>query len=43
MAKDATKPFRVMVNDMQVEALGTEFNINAYRDDDCCLLYTSNI
>ena len=35
VAKDATKPFRVMVNDMQVEALGTEFNINAYRDDDC--------
>ena len=35
VAKDATKPFRVVVNDMQVEALGTEFNINAYRDDNC--------
>ena len=35
VAKDTTKPFRVMVNDMMVEALGTGFNINAYQDDNC--------
>ena len=35
MAKDTTKPFRVVVNDMMVEALGTGFNINAYQDDNC--------
>lgn len=35
VAKDSVKPFRVMVGDMQVEALGTGFNINAYQDDGC--------
>ena len=35
VAKDTTKPFRVVVNDMMVEALGTGFNINAYQDDNC--------
>ena len=35
VAKDTNKPFRVVVNDMMVEALGTGFNINAYQDDNC--------
>ena len=35
VAKDPSKPFRVVVDDMQVEALGTSFNINAYQDDGC--------
>lgn len=30
VAKDAEHPFRVMVNDMEVEVLGTHFNVNAY-------------
>lgn len=30
VAKDAKHPFRVMVNDMEVEVLGTHFNVNAY-------------
>lgn len=33
VAKDATKPFHVKVNDMTVEVLGTHFNINAYADE----------
>lgn len=33
VAKDKTKPFRVVANDMLVEALGTAFNINAYGDE----------
>ncbi|MEO6135732.1 MAG: FecR domain-containing protein [Ginsengibacter sp.] len=33
VAKNAKQPFIVSVNDMEVKALGTEFNINAYRDE----------
>ncbi|MBS1577379.1 MAG: FecR domain-containing protein [Bacteroidetes bacterium] len=33
VAKDKTKPFRVIVNDITVEALGTKFNINAYTNE----------
>lgn len=32
VAHDASRPFRVKVNNMQVEVLGTRFNIDAYRD-----------
>ena len=38
VAKDTTKPFRVVVNDMMVEALGTGFNINAFRMTIVCVL-----
>ncbi|HWK06599.1 MAG TPA: FecR domain-containing protein [Puia sp.] len=31
---DKTKPFRVLANGMEVEVLGTNFNINAYNDED---------
>jgi ferric-dicitrate binding protein FerR (iron transport regulator) len=34
VAKDKTKPFIVNVNDIQVEVLGTHFNINSYSDED---------
>ncbi len=30
---DATKPFLVNANDIQVQVLGTSFNINAYQDE----------
>lgn len=33
VAKDAKRPFRVMVDGMQVEVLGTHFNIMAYKDE----------
>lgn len=33
VAKDASRPFRVKTNDMQVEVLGTQFDINAYPDE----------
>lgn len=33
VAKDKTKPFRVVINDIVVEALGTAFNINAYTNE----------
>ena len=33
VAKDKTKPFRVVANDLVVEALGTAFNVNAYADE----------
>lgn len=33
VAKDVQKPFRVSFNDMEVEVLGTHFNINAYNDE----------
>ncbi|MBS0424997.1 MAG: FecR domain-containing protein [Proteobacteria bacterium] len=33
VAKDKSKPFRVAVNDIVVEALGTKFNINAYANE----------
>lgn len=33
VAKDATKPFRVKMNEMEVEVLGTHFNINGYQDE----------
>lgn len=33
VAKDKTKPFSVEVGDMEVQVLGTCFNINAYRVD----------
>lgn len=34
VAKDASKPFHVTVKDMEVEVLGTQFNVNAYPDED---------
>lgn len=34
VAKNAAMPFRVNANGMQVEVLGTHFNINAYNDED---------
>ncbi len=34
VAHNASKPFRVSVNDMTVEVLGTHFNVNAYKDED---------
>ena len=33
VAKDAKRPFAVTVNGMQVQVLGTHFNINAYSDE----------
>jgi ferric-dicitrate binding protein FerR (iron transport regulator) len=33
VAKNKEKPFRVKVGDMQVNVLGTHFNINAYADE----------
>lgn len=33
IAKNAGKPFRVMVNGTEVEVLGTHFNVNAYGDE----------
>lgn len=33
VAKDKTKPFRVETGDMQVEVLGTHFNVRAYAED----------
>lgn len=33
VTKDKTKPFYVKVNQMEVEVLGTHFNINAYSDE----------
>ena len=33
VAPNAQKPFHVAVNDMDVEVLGTHFNINAYEDE----------
>jgi ferric-dicitrate binding protein FerR (iron transport regulator) len=34
IAQDASKPFKVSVQDMEVKVLGTHFNINAYTDED---------
>jgi len=33
VAHDAKKPFKVSVNNMEVQVLGTHFNVNAYRDE----------
>lgn len=33
VAKDKSKPFHVKVNNMDVEVLGTHFNINSYADE----------
>lgn len=33
VAKDTTKPFHAKVNNMEVEVLGTHFNINSYADE----------
>ncbi|CAL1516435.1 FecR domain-containing protein [Chitinophaga sp. MM2321] len=33
VAKIANKPFRVLVNDMEVQVLGTHFNVMAYTDE----------
>lgn len=33
IAKNSSMPFHVRINDMQVEVLGTHFNINAYNDE----------
>lgn len=34
VAKDPSRPFKVQVNQMEVEVLGTHFNINAYTDEE---------
>ncbi len=34
IAKDASKPFKVQLDQMEVEVLGTHFNINGYNDED---------
>ena len=34
VAKDAKRPFKVFVNEIEVKVLGTHFNINAYQDED---------
>ncbi len=34
VAKDVTKPFTVVANGMEVQVLGTRFNINAYTDEE---------
>jgi transmembrane sensor len=34
VAKNAAMPFHVRVNDMDIQVLGTHFNINAYTDED---------
>ena len=33
VAKDKDKPFRVVANNVTVEALGTQFNVNAYNNE----------
>jgi transmembrane sensor len=33
VAKDPAKPFRVKVNDLAVQVLGTHFNVNSYEDE----------
>jgi transmembrane sensor len=33
VAKDKTRPFRVVTGDVTVEALGTKFNVNAYTNE----------
>jgi transmembrane sensor len=33
VAKNASRPFHVKVKDMEVEVLGTQFNVNAYDDE----------
>ena len=33
VAKDKTKPFRVVAGEVAVEALGTQFNVNAYTNE----------
>ena len=39
VAKDKTKPFRVVAGDVTVEALGTQFNVNAYQMSHLFLLH----
>lgn len=34
VAKNASKPFKVITKDQTVEVLGTQFNINSYADED---------
>jgi transmembrane sensor len=33
VAKDKSKPFRVSADDVNIEVLGTHFNVNAYKDE----------
>jgi ferric-dicitrate binding protein FerR (iron transport regulator) len=33
VAKDKTRPFRVLATDTYIEVLGTHFNVNAYQDE----------
>lgn len=35
VAKDSTKPFIVKAGNIDVRVLGTEFNVNAYPDEEC--------
>ncbi|WP_439506192.1 FecR family protein [Sediminibacterium sp.] len=34
IVKDVTKPFKVHLNNMEVEVLGTHFNVNGYEDEE---------
>lgn len=34
IVKDASKPFKVQLNNMEVEVLGTHFNVNGYEDEE---------
>lgn len=34
VAKDSSRPFYVVTDDLKVEVLGTSFNVNAYKDED---------
>jgi ferric-dicitrate binding protein FerR (iron transport regulator) len=34
VAKDVSRPFKVLLNQMEVEVLGTHFNINGYEDEE---------
>jgi transmembrane sensor len=34
IAKDLNKPFKVQLNNMEVEVLGTHFNVNGYSDEE---------
>ena len=38
VAKDAARPFRVEAGGMKIEVLGTEFNVNTYRDVEVTLV-----
>lgn len=34
IAKDESKPFKVLLNNMEIQVLGTHFNVNGYTDEE---------